>query len=70
MECSVTGVALSGDLPTPAPVNRDGGICCYLFDFPLTFTARRFNLREPFFSCIFKRVWRADQFISATHLAL
>ena len=56
MECSVTGVALSGDLPTPAPVNRDGGICCYLFDFPLTFTARRFNLREPFFSCIFKRV--------------
>jgi len=48
MECGVNKVARSGDLPTLALVNREGVFCCYLLDFTLTFSARRFNLREHF----------------------
>jgi len=53
MECGVNKVAISGDLPGPAPVNLDEVISCYLFDFTLTFTARRFNLREHFIAGFF-----------------
>jgi len=50
MECGVNKVAISGDFSDQAPVNREEAISCYLFDFTLTFTARRFNLREHFFA--------------------
>jgi hypothetical protein len=48
MESGVTRVAYAGGLSDPSARQTFAVICCYLFNFALTFTARRFNLREHF----------------------
>ncbi len=45
MECSVSSVVVPGDLSSPVLPDFTRYLLI-LFDFALTFTARRFNLRE------------------------